>query len=102
MKPNNPGHQPAEQELIVNATKGDLDAFNQLVLMHQGIAYNHARAILRDPALADDATQDSFIKAFQNIRSFVGVLPPWLMRTYDSAYDILRQSHATAQPCSRG
>ena len=101
MKPNNPGDQPAEQELIVNATKGNLDAFNQLVLMHQGIAYNHARAILRDPALADDATQDSFIKAFQNIRSFRGgSFRAWLLRIImNSAYDILRQSQRhPAQP----
>ena len=101
MKPTNPSHQPAEQELIVNATKGNLEAFNQLVLMYQDLAYNQAHAILRDPASAEDATQDSFIKAFQNIRNFRGgSFRAWLLRiVMNSAYDILRKSqrHPTQQ-----
>jgi len=94
MNSTNPSHQPAEQELIVNAIKGNLEAFNQLVLMHQDLAYNHAHAILRDPVSADDATQDSFIKAFQNISNFHGgSFRAWLLRIVtNSAYDILRQS----------
>jgi len=96
MKPTNsshPSHKPAEQELIVNATKGNLEAFNQLVLIYQDIAYNHAHAILRDPVSAEDATQDSFIKAFQNINTFRGgSFRAWLIKIVtNSSYDILRR-----------
>jgi len=59
---------PYNEETLLNmASKGSLDAFNQLVLTYQNIAYYHAYALLRDSALAEDVTQDSFIRALQNI-----------------------------------
>lgn len=86
--------QPAETFLINKVVNGNLEAFNQLVLTHQNMAYNHAYAMLGDPALAEDATQDSFIKAFQGIQSFRGgSFRGWLLRIVtNSAYDILRRS----------
>jgi RNA polymerase sigma-70 factor (ECF subfamily) len=91
--------QPAETFLINKVVNGNLEAFNQLVLTHQNMAYNHAYAMLGDPALAEDATQDSFIKAFQGIQSFRGgSFRGWLLRIVtNSAYDILRraQRHPT-------
>ena len=83
-----------EQALIVNASNGDLDAFNQLVLTYQNMAFNHACALLGDPALAEDAVQESFIKAFQGIRGFRGgSFRGWLLRIVtNSTYDMLRRS----------
>ena len=85
----------AEEALIQNASNGDLDAFNQLVLIYQNIAYNHARAMLGDPDSAEDATQESFIKAFQSLKDFRGgSFRAWLLKIVtNSAYDILRRSH---------
>jgi RNA polymerase sigma-70 factor, ECF subfamily len=76
------------------ASNGDLDAFNQLVLSYQNMAYNHAYALLGDPASADDATQESFIKAFQNLGRFRGgSFRAWLLRIVtNTSYDLLRQS----------
>jgi RNA polymerase sigma-70 factor, ECF subfamily len=89
-------NQTAEMEelWIVDASNGDLDAFNQLVLKHQGVAYYHALAILNDEWLAEEVTQDSFLKAFQNVRRFRGgSFRAWLMRIVtNTAYDWLRQS----------
>lgn len=87
-------HPDADEALICKASKADLEAFNQLVLAHQNMAYNHAYALLGDPALSDDATQESFIKAFQNLPSFRGgSFRAWLLKIVtNSAYDILRQS----------
>ena len=91
--------QPAETVLINKVVNGNLEAFNQLVLTYQNMAYNHAYAMLGDPALAEDATQDSFIKAFQGIQSFRGgSFRGWLLKIVtNSAYDILRraQRHPT-------
>jgi RNA polymerase sigma-70 factor, ECF subfamily len=86
--------QSAEADLINKAANGDLEAFNQLVLNYQNMAYNHARALLGDPASAEDAAQESFIKAFQNIQSFRGgSFRGWLLRIVtNSAYDMLRRS----------
>ena len=57
-------------ELIVHAQFGDMDAFNQLVLKYQDGMYHYALSLTQDPDLAEDVTQDSFIKAFQHIASF--------------------------------
>lgn len=88
-----------EESLVKVASLGDLDAFNRLVLHYQNLAYNHANALLGDPALADDATQDSFIKAFQGLNTFRGgSFRSWLLRIVtNTCYDLLRRSqrHST-------
>ena len=83
-----------EEALITAASNSDLDAFNQLVLSHQDLAYQHAYSLLGDTALAEDATQESFIKAFQGLKTFRGgSFRGWLLRIVtNSAYDILRRS----------
>ncbi|HJR80216.1 MAG TPA: sigma-70 family RNA polymerase sigma factor [Anaerolineales bacterium] len=83
-----------ETSLIQNAIRGDLDAFNQLVLEYQSLAYNHAYALLGDQAAAQDATQDSFLRAFQKINSFRGgSFRAWLLRIVtNTAYDFMRRS----------
>ena len=87
-------YQYSEEMLIITASKGDLDAFNELVLAYQNVAYYHAYALLRDPALAEDATQDSFIRAFQNIAGFRGgSFRAWILKIVtNAAYDMLRRS----------
>ena len=88
-----------ESDLISQASNGDLDAFNQLVLQYQNIAYHHAYALLGDSAQAADATQESFLKAFQAMNTFRGVsFRGWLLRIVtNSAYDLMRraQRHPT-------
>ena len=85
--------QSEDDNLIKSARNGDLNAFNQLVLKYQDLAYNHANALLRDSFLAEDATQEGFIKAFQNIDSFRGgSFRAWLMRIVtNTVYDMLRK-----------
>ena len=86
--------QNEDDDLIKSARNGNLEAFNQLVLKYQDLAYNHANAWLHDSFLAEDATQESFIKAFQKIRSFHnGSFRAWLMRIVtNTVYDMLRKS----------
>ena len=83
-----------EKALVQMAAKGDLDTFNQLVLNHQDVAYNHAYALLGDSALAEDATQESFLKGFQAIGDFRGgSFRAWILRIVsNTAYDLLRTS----------
>ena len=84
-----------EELLVKTASKGDLDAFNQLVLIYQNKVYNHAYALLGDRASAEDAAQECFIKAFQNISNFRGgSFQSWLLKIVtNAAYDILRRTH---------
>lgn len=83
----------SEEDLVKMASNGDLDAFNDLVLMYQDLAYHHAYALLRDTALAQDAAQDSFIRGFQNIAGFRGgSFRAWILKIVkNSAYDALRR-----------
>jgi RNA polymerase sigma-70 factor (ECF subfamily) len=83
-----------EEQLVRQAASGDMEAFNQLVLAYQNLAYNHAYALLGDSARAEDAAQESFIKAFQGMQSFRGgSFRGWLLKIVtNSAYDILRRS----------
>ena len=82
-----------ELALINEAQKGDLDAFNTLILHYQDSVFNTALRILGDDDLAADATQDAFISAFKSINSFRGgSFKAWLMRTVTNAcYDELRR-----------
>lgn len=82
-----------EDELVAMASKGDLNAFNQLALNHQNMVYNHAYALVGDPDRADDIAQESFIKAFRNISRFRGgSFRSWLLRIVTNTfYDLLRR-----------
>jgi RNA polymerase sigma-70 factor (ECF subfamily) len=90
-----------EDAQVLAAAEGDLEAFNQLVLNYQDLAYNHALSILGDPASAEDAAQEGFIKAFQGMNIFRGgSFRSWLLRIVTNcAYDLMRRSHRQpAQP----
>ena len=82
-----------EPALIQDAQKGNLDAFNTLILHYQDSVYNTALRILGDEDQAADAAQEAFISAFKSINSFRGgSFKAWLMRTVTNAcYDELRR-----------
>lgn len=82
-----------EQKLIELATRGDLDSFNELVVLYQDKVFNTAFRILGEEASAEDATQTAFINAFRSIRQYRGgSFKSWLFRTVTNAcYDELRR-----------
>lgn len=82
-----------ETALLRAAWKGDLEAFNRLVLAYQGLAYNVALRITGETRSAEDATQEAFISAFRSLRSFRGgSFRAWLLRIVTNAcYDELRR-----------
>jgi len=94
MNTNNRVTLQDENDLVAAASKGSLDAFNELVLNHQDMIYNYVYIILGDPASAEDVTQDTFIKAFEKLNGFRGgAFRSWLMKiATNSAYDLLRRS----------
>jgi len=81
-----------EQALIASACKGDVRAFNQLVMLYQSMVYNVAVRVLGDPDAAADATQDAFLSAFKAMGRFRGgSFKAWLLRIVTNAcYDQLR------------
>jgi RNA polymerase sigma-70 factor (ECF subfamily) len=82
-----------ETALVSAAIKGDLDAFNRLVLAHQELAYNVACRILSDQHAAEDVTQTAFLSAYRNLNKFRGgSFRSWVLRIVTNAcYDELRR-----------
>ena len=82
-----------EVGLIKDAQQGDLDAFNRLILAYQDRVYNQAFRVLGESQSADDATQEAFLSAYKNLRSFRGgSFRAWLLRIVTNAcYDELRR-----------
>ncbi|MBG0784441.1 MAG: sigma-70 family RNA polymerase sigma factor [Anaerolineaceae bacterium] len=82
-----------EQALIKDARKGDLNAFNGLVLHYQDMAFNVAYRIMGEQGAAGDATQDAFISAYQKLEQYRGgSFKAWLLRIVSNCcYDELRR-----------
>ena len=82
-----------EPALIHSAQKGDVDAFNRLVLVYQHQVYNLAYRIMGEEAAAADAAQEAFISAYHHLKSFRGgSFKSWLLRIVTNAcYDDLRK-----------
>ena len=79
-------------ELILAAQRGDLDAFNTLVLRYQNAAYSVAYRLLGEPFSASDAAQEAFINAYRKLHDFRGgSFKAWLLRIVtNGVYDRLR------------
>ncbi len=61
----------AQEKVWVEASKrGDLEAFNQLVLKYQDRIVSMIFQILRDFGEAEDMAQEAFVKAFRSLESF--------------------------------
>jgi RNA polymerase sigma-70 factor (ECF subfamily) len=82
-----------EPALIQAARNGDLDSFNRLVLNYQDIVYSQAYRMMGEAEAAEDASQEAFISAYKNLRSYRGgSFRAWLLRIVTNAcYDELRR-----------
>ncbi len=83
---------PNETALILSAKQGNMDEFNQLVLVYQDRIYNLALRILGDEHAAEDITQNTFLTAYLNLPCFRnGSFRSWLYRIATHAcYDVYR------------
>lgn len=80
------------------ARLGDVEAFNQLVLNSQDLAYHIAYRLLHNGEMAADAVQDSLIKPFRGLATYRGgSFKSWLLRILiNTCYDQLRQQKRQA------
>ncbi len=71
-----------EEELIARSQRGDVAAFNQLVLHYQQIVYGAVYRMVGNADVAADVTQDAFLAAFRGISSYHGgaSFRAWLLR----------------------
>ena len=83
-----------DQALAKLASEGDREAFRAIVDTNKQRMFTVARSVLHDAELAEDAVQESFIKAYNALADFCGQsrLSTWLHRiTYLTAIDLQRQ-----------
>jgi RNA polymerase sigma-70 factor (ECF subfamily) len=93
MKAFDESENDEESVLIANAARGDLDSFNHLVRKYQDLLYNHAYGLLGDSQMAEDVTQDGFIRAFEHINQFRGgSFRAWLLKIVTNvSHDVARR-----------
>ncbi len=82
-----------DPRILARARAGDVDAFEELVRTYQGDLYRFAYSYTRDRALAEDATQEAFLRAYRFLPSFRGEsrFGSWLFRiARNCALDLIR------------
>lgn len=84
----------AEDELIARSRGGNTHAFDLLVERYQDRVYDLAYRITGHHADAQDAAQESFVKAYRSLRTFRGdaAFSTWLHRiAVNAALDAVRR-----------
>lgn len=85
--------QPSDANFIAQAKRGNLDAFNALVLRYQDYVYTVTYRIMSSQEAAADATQETFLAAYTKLAQFRdGNFKAWLARiATNTCYDIIRK-----------
>ena len=83
-----------DADLIRQAARGGVEAYNLLVSRWEKRVYNYLLRITGNREDALDLTQDAFLKAYQNLRKLddPGRFAPWLYRiAHNEAYSMFRR-----------
>ncbi len=72
----------AMSEQTTSAAKVDGIGFDEAFTLHHRTVFRTARSVVRDDGLAEDVTQEVFIRLFNNLDSIENeeMLRPWLIR----------------------
>jgi RNA polymerase sigma-70 factor (ECF subfamily) len=85
----------SDENLVLKAKRGDADALNLLVERHYKRIYSLAFQMLGNAEDAADATQETFVKAFEQLRHFRGdaSFSTWLHRiAINTCKDMMRRN----------
>ena len=88
-----------DSRLVSEILSGNIGAFRQLVESYKGQVYNLAYRLLGDCAEAEDAAQETFLRAFKSLHSYDHNRPfaSWLLSiTHHYCIDLLRKRRAQA------
>src|SRR5580700_3596409 len=89
-----------EGALVQRACGGDVRAFERLYREHAGRVYGLCLRMTRDPAMAEDCTQETFINAWKALARFEtrSSLATWLHRIAVNVALAKRRRNAPAEP----
>jgi RNA polymerase sigma-70 factor (ECF subfamily) len=82
-----PRVEETDPTLIRAAAAGDLDAFEQIVRLHQQHVWRFLRRLLDDEAAAEDVAQETFLRAFRRLPTFTfqARFSTWLLQVARNA-----------------
>ncbi len=86
--------QLTDEQLVATYLEGDDNALAILVDRYLTDAYNFAHILTHDSQVAEDVTQESFVKAWKNIRKFISTssFRTWLFTIIrNTSIDYLRK-----------
>ena len=94
--------QPDERHLIERCKRGDLSAFNELVLRYEKQVYNLAYRLTGNYDDANDVASDTFLRVFNSIGKFRGdsAFSTWLYRIVTNVYLDARKRRTAHPHCS--
>ncbi|MCS7186957.1 MAG: RNA polymerase sigma factor [Armatimonadetes bacterium] len=90
---------PSDEALVLKAKKGEAGAFDLLIERHYKRIYKLAFQMLGNSEDAADATQETFVKAFEQLRHFRGdsSFSTWLYRiAINTCRDMIRRNRSIA------
>ena len=84
-------------DIVIRAKAGDLDACGQLIRATEIMTYALALSVLRDPDMAQDATQETYLRAFRRLGDLEepAAFISWLRRIAITVASNMRQSRRT-------
>ncbi len=88
-------NQHTDQQLIEKTLKGHTASFGELVVRYQDFIFTIVIRMVKNREEAEEIAQDSFIKAFERLKTFEGKskFSSWLYSiAYRTALDYLRKS----------
>ena len=76
------GNAETDVELALSAASGNATAFETIVRRNNRLLFRTARGVVPDDAEAQDVVQETYLRAFTNLRSYRGeaTLATWLAR----------------------
>jgi RNA polymerase sigma-70 factor, ECF subfamily len=83
-----------DAQLVARALAGSQEAFRDLVLRFERPVFSLIARMVQDPAMAEDLTQEAFVKAYRSLRTYDASrkLSSWLFKiAHNTTIDHLRR-----------
>jgi RNA polymerase sigma-70 factor (ECF subfamily) len=100
-----PAADPEGARLAVAAAAGSAEAFRAIVERHQQTVYRLIVRMVRDPGLAEDIAQETFLKAYRALPGYDPrwKLSSWLLKiAHNATIDHLRRQRLDTTPLDLG
>lgn len=98
------GYMNIETQLVEKSMDGDLDAFEELVLLFDKKIYNYCLRMTNNRSDAEDLAQEVFLKVYKNLKNFRkdSKFSTWIYRiAYNTCVDNYRKKRLKLLPLNK-